>query len=423
MRILIYSYNYYPEPIGIAPLVTELAEGLVKQGHRVRVVTGMPNYPERRIYPDYRGKFYLTEERNGVMIQRSYVLVRGPEPGVLDRILLDGSFIATSLFQALSGWRPDVIFATEPPLLVCAPVALYAWVNRRPFVINIQDIVSEAAVRVNLVKKGGLLAQIAKRFEQFAYWRANRLSVIATGFADKLIEQGIPPEKITYIPNWVDTDFIQPLPRENNGFRALYNLQDKFVVLYSGNIALTQGLETVIAAAAQLKTVPEIVFVIVGETSALGHLQEYCDTYNADNVLLLPFQPREKLPEMLSAADIGLVVQKRQVTVFNLPSKIPVLLASGCAIVASVPDTGTAKEAVETSGGGVVVEPEDPKALAQAVLNLYHHPEKVAALGRQGRRYAEDHFSFKQALNQYEELFAQVVATENATVLEPSTRA
>lgn len=422
MRILIYSYNYYPEPIGIAPLVTELAEGLVRQGHQVRVVTGMPNYPERRIYPEYQGKFYLTEERNGVTIQRSYVLVRGPEPGVLDRILLDGSFIATSLFQALKGWRPDVIFATEPPLLVCAPVALYAWVNRRPFVINIQDIVSEAAVRVNLVKKGGLLAQVAKRFEQFAYWRANRLSVIATGFADKLIEQGVPSEKITYIPNWVDTDFIRPLPRENNGFRAMHNLQDKFVVLYSGNIALTQGLETVIAAAAQLKTIPEIVFVIVGEASALGHLQEYCDTYNAENVLLLSFQPREKLPEMLSAADIGLVVQKRRVTVFNLPSKIPVILASGCAIVASVPDTGTAKDAVEASGGGVVVEPEDPTALAQAVLDLYHHPEKVAALGRQGRRYAEDHFSFKQALSQYEELFAQVVATAESVVLEPSTK-
>ncbi len=79
----------------------------------------MPNYPQRRIYEEYQGKSYLTEERNGVTIQRSYIFVRGPEPGVLDRILLDGSFIFTSLFQAINGWRPDVIFATEPPLLVC----------------------------------------------------------------------------------------------------------------------------------------------------------------------------------------------------------------------------------------------------------------------------------------------------------------
>ncbi|MGF1493183.1 MAG: WcaI family glycosyltransferase [Microcoleaceae cyanobacterium] len=422
MRILIYSYNYYPEPIGIAPLVTELAEGLVKLGHEVRVVTGMPNYPERRIYPEYRGKAFVTEERNGVTIQRSYVWVNGPEPGVLDRILLDGSFIATSLFQVMRGWKPDVIFATEPPLLVCAPVALYAWLTGCPFVVNIQDIVSEAAVRVKLVRKNGLMARMAKWFEQFAYWRANRLSVIATGFTEKLVEQGVPRNKISYIPNWVDTQFIRPLPRQNNRFRVAQGLEDKFVALYSGNIALTQGLETVIAAAAKLQHIPDIAVVIVGEASALHHLEECRDTYQAKNVKLLPFQPREELPDMLSAADIGLVVQKRHVTVFNLPSKIPVLLASGCAIVASVPDTGTAKNAIESSGGGVVVEPENPQALADSILELYNDPQRIAALGRQGRRYAEEYFAFDQALKQYESLFASVATPTQPPVLKAAPK-
>ena len=419
MRILIYSYNYHPEPIGIAPLMTELAEGLAKQGHDVRVVTGMPNYPQRQVYQEYRGKFYLTEERNGVTIQRSYIWVRGPEPGVLDRILLDGSFIFTSLFQAINGWRPDVIFATEPPLLVCVPVALYAWVNRCPFVLNIQDIVSEAAVRVNLLKKGGPLVAIAEMLEKFAYWRADKLSVIATGFAPALEDKGVSPKKITYIPNWVDTNFIRPLPKENNTFRKEHELEDKFVILYSGNIALTQGLETVIQAAAKLQHIPEMVFVIVGAEKALGHLEEYCQSYNAKNVRLLPFQPREKLPEMLSSANIGLVIQKSHVTVFNLPSKIPVLLASGCAIVGSVPDTGTAKEAIEKSGAGVVVPPEDADALAGTLLELYHDPERVKKLGERGRKYAEEYFSFEQALKQYETLFSQVVPKEKVSLLKP----
>ena len=91
MRILVYSYNYHPEPIGIAPLMTELAEGLVARGHEVRVVTAMPNYPERKIYPDYRGKLYCEEDRNGVHIQRCYVAIR-PNPGLVTRVLLDGSF-------------------------------------------------------------------------------------------------------------------------------------------------------------------------------------------------------------------------------------------------------------------------------------------------------------------------------------------
>lgn len=418
MRILIYSYNYYPEPIGIAPLMTELAEGLVKRGHEVRVVTGMPNYPERRIYQGYRGKFFLTEKRNGVLIQRSYVWIRGPKPSLLDRLLLDGSFITTSIFQAFNGWRPDVIFATVPPLLVSLPVALYGWIRRCPIILNIQDIVSEAAVRVNLVKSNGWVIRTAQAVEELTYKGVNRISVIADGFADKLIEQGVPSSKIVYIPNWVDTNFIRPLPKETNEFRDAHQLQDKFVVLYSGNIALTQGLETVIKAASMIKHIPDIQFVIVGAADALVELQQFCDRYQAYNVRLLPLEPREKLPQMLSAADVGLVVQKRRVTVFNLPSKIPVLLASGCAIVASVPDTGTAKQAVLKSGGGVVVPPEDSQALADMIVDLYKNPAQVKALGQQGRKFAEENYAFEQALSQYEHLFVDV-ASQTTSVLKP----
>lgn len=411
MRILIYSYNYHPEPIGIAPLMTELAEGLVKRGHQVRVVTGMPNYPQRRIYDEYKGKFYLTEQRNGVTIQRSYIWARGPQPSLIDRILLDGSFMLTSFIQAYRGWRPDVVFSTVPPLPVCIPVATFSWFRGCPIVLNVQDIVSEAAVRVGFVKKRGLLTYVMESLEKFAYWTAKRVSVIADGFVDKLISQGVPSSKIVCIPNWVDVNFVRPLPKEDNEFRKEHKLEGKFVVLYSGNIALTQGLSTVIAAAAQLHSIPEIAFVIVGESKALKNLEKTCYEYGADNVLLLPFQPRSKLPEMYAAADVGLVVQKQRVTSFNLPSKIPLQLASGRAIVASVPPDGTAAKAIRQSGGGVLVEPENPTALAETILDLYKHPEQVEQLGRQGRQYAIEQYSFEQALNQYEALFASLAAS------------
>lgn len=410
MRILIYSYNYYPEPIGIAPLMTELAEGLVKRGHQVRVVTGMPNYPQRLIYEDYQGKWYLTEEINGVTIQRSYLRINGPHPTLADRLLLDSSFVVTSSLQAFNGWRPDVIFATVPPLPISVPVCLYAGLRACPIVLNVQDIVSEAAVRVGLVKKDGLLIRIADALERLAYTTAAQISVIAEGFGEKLRYQGVAANKIVYIPNWVDVNFIRPLPKENNPFRHAHQLNGKFVVLYSGNIALTQGLQTVVKAAARLKHIPEIAFVIVGEATALGELQKDCEIYKATNVLLLPFAPREKLPEMLAAADIGLVVQKRRVTNFNMPSKIQVILASGRAIVASVPETGTAIKVVKQSGGGIAVPPEDPLALAEAIQELFYNPAKVEALGQQGRKYAVEHYGFEDALNQYEALFVAVAA-------------
>ncbi|MBE8970190.1 glycosyltransferase family 4 protein [Nostocales cyanobacterium LEGE 12452] len=408
MRILIYSYNYYPEPIGIAPLMTELAEGLVKRGHEVRVVTAMPNYPERQIYQEYRGKWYVNECKNGVQIQRSYVWIR-PQPNLLDRMLLDASFVVTSFVPALLGWRPDVILSTSPSLPSCVPVALLGWLRACPVILNLQDILPEAAVHVGLLKNK-LLIQLFTLLEKFAYRSASKISVIADGFVDNLRAKGVEAHKIVQIPNWVDVNFIRPLPKEDNPFRAAHNLNGKFVVLYSGNIALTQGLESVVKAASVLRHIPDIVFVIVGEAKGLQRLQQECLDCGADNVLLLPFQPRKHLPQMLAAADVGLVVQKKNVVSFNMPSKIQVLLASGGALVASVPDNGTAARAIRQSGGGVIVPPEDPQALAMAILDLYKNPEKVKTLGYKSRQYAVEQYAFEQALNQYESLCYSLTA-------------
>ena len=408
MRILIYSYNYYPEPIGIAPLMTELAEGLVARGHQVRVVTGMPNYPQRQIYPEYQGKLFCQEERNGVIIQRSCVWIR-PKPGLVTRMLLDGSFVASSIFQALKGWRPDVILLTVPPLPVSIPASLLGWIYSCPVVLNLQDILPEAAVHVGLLTNKFAI-QAFETLEKYAYRTAHTISVITDGFTENLMGKGVPAHKIKCIPNWVDVQFIRPLPKADNPFRRVHHLQDKFVVMYSGNIALTQGLQTVIHAAAQLKHEPEIVFVIVGEAKALDALWKLCVEHNLDNVLLLPFQPREQLPEMLAAADVGLVMQKQNVVAFNMPSKIQVLLASGRPIIASVPETGTAARAIRQSGGGVVVEPENPDLLAGAILDLYKNPAKAETLAQQGRRFAVSQYSFEQALHRYEDLFYEVTA-------------
>ena len=391
--------------------MTELAEGLVRLGHEVRVVTGMPNYPQRQIYEGYRDKFYCTETRNGVLIQRSFIWVK-PKPSLLDRLLLDGSFVVSSFFQALRGWRPDVILLTVPPLPVCLPAALLGMVYNCPIVLNVQDILPEAAVHVGLLKSKRMI-RILEGLEKFSYRTAHTISVIADGFVDNLVNKGVPAQKIACIPNWVDTQFIRPLDKEDNAFRKAHGLEGKFVIMYSGNIALTQGLETVVEAAARLQQHPDIAFVIVGEPNAIAKLQEYCNTCGVTNVHLLPFQPRAKLPEMLAAADVGLIVQKHNVVSFNMPSKTQVLLASGRAIVASVPSTGSAAKAIEKSRGGIVVAPENPEALAASVLELYQNPELAERLGYQGRQFAVERYSFEQALSQYESLFYSVIESRS----------
>lgn len=409
MRILIYSYNYHPEPIGIAPLMTELAEGLAARGHDVHVLTGMPNYPQRRIYEEYRGKFYDTRVENGVTVHRCYVWIR-PKPGLVARMLLDASFAATSFLRGLGGlgrWRPDVILLTVPPLPVSVPAALLGWLNRCPVVLNLQDILPEAAVHVGLIRNK-LAIRVFEWLERFSYRTAHTISVITDGFVENLTRKGVSQDKMTVIPNWVDVNFIRPLPKENNAFRASHGLEDKFVVMYSGNIALTQGLETVIDTAERIKDIPDVHFVIVGEEDALHALRKRCAAKNLSNVLLLPFQPRHELPEMLAAADVGLIVQKRNVVSFNMPSKTQVLLASGRPIIASVPPQGTAAHAIARSRAGLVVKPQSPYHLAEAIKMLYRNPEEAKALGERGRRHAIDCYSFERALDRYEALFERV---------------
>ncbi|MDF5734503.1 MULTISPECIES: glycosyltransferase family 4 protein [unclassified Nostoc] len=412
MHILIYSYNYHPEPIGIAPLMTELAEGLVKRGHQVRVITGMPNYPQREIYDGYRGKWYVTEQKNGVTIQRSYLRIKS-KPNLVDRLLLELSFVFTSLPQIFKGKRPDVIILTIPPLLGTLPATIFGWLYNCPVVLNVQDILPEAAVKIGLLKNKWMIRTLAA-LEKFAYRTAHTISVITDSFRENLVNKGVPVNKIVCIPNWVNVNFIRPLPKENNSWIFSHQLDGKFVVLYSGNIALTQGLETVIDAAVCLRHIREIVFVIVGESIALHRLQQYCLLNGADNVLLLPLQPREKIPEMLAASDVGLIVQKRNVISFNMPSKIPLLLASGRPIVGSVPATGTAAKAIELSGGGIIVEPESPDAMAAAVYDLYANPALGARLGKTGRQFAEENYSLEQALDRYEWLFSDIVANRKS---------
>ncbi|MGB0561545.1 MAG: glycosyltransferase family 4 protein, partial [Spirulinaceae cyanobacterium] len=232
--------------------------------------------------------------------------------------------------------------------------------------------------------------------------------------------------------NWVDVDFIQPLSLKDNrirqgrllqerfaqflnilnssgpGVNLDYRLDDKFIVLYSGNIGLTQPMQEVIKAAKRLVDLPQIHFVIVGPANRLAELWADCQAYQLNNVTLSPFVERADLPELLAAANVSLVVQKRNVISFNMPSKIQTISASGRPIIAAVPKEGTAAQAVLKSGGGVWVPPEDAEALAGAIAHLYHHPQEAEQLGEKARRYALEQYSYQRALDRYEALFQEV---------------
>ncbi|MEM8637931.1 MAG: glycosyltransferase family 4 protein [Cyanobacteria bacterium P01_G01_bin.54] len=442
MRILIYSYNYAPEPIGIGPLMTELAEGLAAQGHQIRVVTAFPWYPvqEKFLHYDRFRRLYLTERRNNILLQRCQVY-RSKRRNLLNRGLFELSFMVLSFFQALRRGRPDVVLLTVPGLPVGLPAALIGWLFRCPIVLNLQDILPDAAIEVGLLSNP-LAIFIFKRLEMFNYWIADRITVISSGFISNLQSKGVNLSKVNLIHNWVNVDFIKPIPPQQNhirqgrllqerfshfldvlgqtppSFNPDYRLDDKFIVLYSGNIGLTQPMEKVIKAAKLLEALPQIHFVIVGPENGLVNLWTYCKKYNIkNNVTLSPFVDRADLPELMSIANVSLVVQKRNVISFNMPSKIQTISASGRPIIAAVPKEGTAAQAVLKSGGGVWIPPEDSESLAEAITHFYHHPEEAQRLGEKARRYAIEHYSYRRAIDRYAALFQDVCSPQSVSAV------
>jgi colanic acid biosynthesis glycosyl transferase WcaI len=213
------------------------------------------------------------------------------------------------------------------------------------------------------------------------------------------------------IYDWVDTDLIRPMGHDNP-FAQEHKLTDKFVVLYAGNLGLSQGLEHVLIAAEQLADHKEIKFVFVGDGSGREHLIAESEHRKLSNVQFLPFQPRSRLPEVLATADVSLVVLRRGIGTGSLPSKLFSILASGRPVLASVDEGCETWELVERVHAGFCVPPENPSELAKAILTMMQDHGLRERLGYNGRAWAEQHHSPQAAAEQFEKLLFKAQATQ-----------
>lgn len=376
-RILIWSPNYTPELTGIPPLVTDACRWLAARGHEVEVVTALPNYPERRIFPAYRGRVWRTEVLDGVGVHRSWLRVR-PGESFLDKALYETSFTALSLPRVIRRVRQaDVLVCVVPSLLAAAASAALSHAGARRFVLWWQDLVLTAASSLDGL---GSLARLALRSAQAAervvLHSADRVVSCSPGFIDYFVQQGGRPERIATVLNWVDTDWITPVEPDNSAVTQ---------VLYAGNLGYTQGFETAIEAMRLLPA--EIELELVGGGNASEHVRHLVE--DMPRIRVRPSVPQREFPALLAAAHVQLVLQRQVGAGANLPSKIGPYLASGRPVVASIGLTTTAASLLEESGGALIVPPEDPAALAEALGRLHEDRRLRTELARQGRAYAE----------------------------------
>ena len=384
-RILLIAINHSPELTGIGKYMGEMARWLVERGAAVRVVTAPPYYPDWEVRPGYSAWRYHREMLDGAEVWRCPVWVP-KQPGGVKRILHLASFALSSslptLWNALA-WRPDLVFVVEPPLF-CAPVALAAaGLGGARSWLHVQDFEVDAAFELGILRSGRLRV-LVERIEAFLMRHFSCVSTISDKMLSRLQGKGVPGDRCRLFPNWVELDRIRPLDTPSP-LRAEWGIEDKIVVLYSGNMGEKQGLEILLEAAAGLADRQEVLFLLCGQGAARRRLEG--QARGMANLRFMPLQPAERLNDLLNLADIHVLPQRADAADLVLPSKLTNMLASGRPVVATAAQDTQVDRLV--SSCGIVVRPGDAQALAGAIEELAQDPGRRQALGAEARRLAE----------------------------------
>jgi colanic acid biosynthesis glycosyl transferase WcaI len=403
MHILLVTQYFKPESVGASIWIHQLAVDLVNMGHRVTVLTGFPNYPKRIIFDGYQGKIFMQEKIDGVDVFRTYIYA-SPNEALWSRALNFCSFCASAALGGLAVPKPDVICCIMPPLPLGLSAEFLGLFKRAPVVVNIQDIYPDIAIALGFLRNR-LVIRFFQAMERFIYRRAVAIIVISDGFKENLLGKGVAPSKIYVVPNWADPDFIRPGPKDNS-FRRQLDVGDRFTLIYSGNLSHNSNLEPVIGAAELLRDEP-FAFVIVGEGVRKAHLERTVQEKQLNNILFFPFQPLELYPEVLRAADMNLVTLSTQAAMASVPSKVFKIMASGRPVLAITVQGNEVHRLVSEAKCGLCVSPDDPVALAEALRYAAAHQDELERMGKNGRRYLEDHFSRPKCVAQIEEILVK----------------
>ena len=373
---------------------------LASQGHKVTVITEVPNHPSGVIPPAYRGRLSERITEEGVDVLRLWVWA-SPEKTFKSRMRFYLSYMGmAAVAGSLIRGKYDLVYATSPPLFVAAAGAVVSLVRRIPFVFEVRDLWPESAVSLGELSNKRAIAA-ASRLERWLYKRAARIIVVTNGIRDRLLECGIAAEKVTLVPNGANTETFRFDPAGRARIREMLGLNDKFVVLYAGIHGIAQGLENLVEAARILRARSDILFLFVGEGPKKAQLIALKEQLALDNVLMLPEVSSAEIAAYRSAADCD-IVPLLDVPEFRgaLPSKMFEAWACSRPVILSA--AGEAARVLKQAEAGITVAPEDAAAIAGAVEQLASDRTETEAMGRRGRQFVETNYSRRRQAEQLE---------------------
>jgi glycosyltransferase involved in cell wall biosynthesis len=399
LRILIVTQYFWPENFRI----TDLATALKDKGHDVVVLTGMPNYPSGKVYEGYSWWKKRREEIQGIPIVRVPLFVRRKSKS-WQLALNYLSFVISACILApwfLRKRHFDVVFSYAPsPVTVAIPAILMAQLKKAPFFFWVQDLWPEAISATGAIKSPRILSVIS-RVVKWIYRRCDWILVQSKSFVDPLIVVGAESEKVKYFPNWAES-LYKPVQLDKNSPERKEVPDDGFVVMFAGNLAVAQSLDTIIGAAEKLKE-ENIHWVFLGDGRRRMWLQEQVAEKQLKKIHLLGSRPVESMPAYFSLADAMLVTLKDDpVMATTIPGKIQSYLACGKPIIGAL--NGAGAEVIEESHSGYCVASSDVEGLANAVYKMSQlSMEQREDIGRLSRQYYEQNFDREMLINQLQE--------------------
>ncbi|WP_162872894.1 glycosyltransferase family 4 protein [Austwickia chelonae] len=385
--------QYYTPERGAAALPGVIASALARRGHEVKVVTAFPNYPDSQVYAGYQQSWHRQEEIEGVIVHRAPHYL-SHDDRALRRIGTYSTFAATATVHALRHLKDvDAVWVHSSPATAAAPAMALRARFGIPYVLHIQDIWPETVTASGFVSEGTSrkLEAGIHPFTDRTYRLASSVQVTSPGMINRVRLRGIPEEKIGFIPNWCNEGAFRPLPCSAS-IKDELGIDRPFTVMYAGAMGEVQGLDTVLDAASLLRDQTEIGFALIGTGVARPRLEERVHTEDIPNVRFIDPQPFEQMAEVMSAAEMQLIILKDlPVYRLTLPSKTQATMSAGQPMLVSA--AGDIADIVDRYATGITCTPGSAQALADAVMRSYNAtPETRALWASNARRAYEEHF-------------------------------
>ncbi|QWD76438.1 glycosyltransferase family 4 protein [Polynucleobacter sp. MWH-UH24A] len=399
MRIVFLTQWFDPEPTfkGIV-----FAHELLRRDFEVEVITGFPNYPGGKLYKGYRIKLLQKDFIDGIQITR-LPLYPNHDQSVIRRVLNYISFAASALFYGLFILkRADVMYAYHPPLTVGIVASIIRFFRGIPVVYDIQDMWPDTLRASGMINSPGTINLISKVCN-WVYHNVDYIVVLSPGFKRLLIERGVPQNKIDVIYNWANEKALvyREAVLPNN-----FPDESAFKIVFAGNMGKAQGLDAVLEAAALLKLAnSRAVFVMIGGGLDVSRLQCRAAEMLLNNVVFFPTVSMEKVSNYLFSADLLLVhLKKDPLFRITIPSKTQAYMCVGKPLLMAV--EGDASELVSKSNGGIVVQSDSPRELAQAIARLASLDKcELTRMGEQAQQYYSEHLSLEIGVSKFVKIF------------------